>query len=340
MTQTTDKDILATGFDWSKSPFLLSKNSLFGGVFFVRAFKSSLFVVLVLAVWLVSPGREADAFQSGSRSLIVCSTTQVADFTRQVAGDDWEVRCVLAPGQDPHTYQVTTRDAKWVAEADLCIENGWELEGKHWMRTLANNAGRPIVTCVDGIAPLELSAHGTLIRDPHAWFTPKNASVYVRNITRALIRLDPDRKEQYEARAQLYLGQLGVLHNWILSQVNAIPAARRTLVSHHDAFGYFCRQYGFQSFSPEGWSTGDEVGGGPSVERRQETIDAVRKFGVRSIFVETTLNPRMIEQMALEAGVEIGGSLYSDSMGPPESAGETYLGMMRENVLTIVKGLR
>src|SRR3954453_19613493 len=91
------------------------------------------------------------------RKLIVVSTTQVADFARQIAGDRWEVRSILAPGQDPHLYDTKPGDAALVATADLCLENGWHLEGKDWMRRLADNAGKQLVTCVDGLEPLELA---------------------------------------------------------------------------------------------------------------------------------------------------------------------------------------
>lgn len=280
------------------------------------------------------------ALLAQERKLIVCSTTQVADFARQVAGDDWEIKSILAPGQDPHLYDTKPGDAALVARADLCLENGWHLEGKDWMRRLADNADKPLVTCVEGLQPLELEEHGEKVKDPHAWFTPRNASHYVRNITAALSRIDPDHKREYDARARLYLEELRVLNNWILAQLSEIPAEKRVLVTSHDAFNYFCREYKFTSQTPAGWSTGDEIGGGVTDKRRRETLEAIRKSGVRAIFVETSVNEKMIRTIADQAGVKIGGRLYSDSMGEPGSAGETYLGMMRENVLKIVEALR
>lgn len=272
--------------------------------------------------------------------LIVCSTTQVADFARQIAGDRWEVQSILASGQDPHLYETKPGDATLVAKADLCIENGWHLEGKDWMRRLADNAGKPLVTCVDGLQPLELEADGEKVKDPHAWFTPRNASHYVRNITSAISNADPKNKREYDARATLYLDELRVLNNWILKQLSEIPAEKRVLVTSHDAFNYFCREYKFTAKTPAGWSTGDELGAGVTEERRRQTLEAIRKSGVKAIFVETSVNDKMIRTIADQAGVKIGGRLYSDSMGEPGSAGESYVGMMRENVLTIIEALR
>lgn len=278
---------------------------------------------------------------SGAEKLkIVCSTTQVADFVRQVVGDRCEVKSILSAGQDPHLYRIRPQDAKLVAAADICFDNGLHLEGKDWMRSLAKDAGRPIVSCAVGVEPLKLEDAGESDTDPHAWFTPKNASVYVRNILKEVVKHDPDHKAAYEARAKLYLDELRVLHAWILEQVNQIPPQKRVLVTSHDAFGYFCREYGFRSQAPTGWSTDQEIGGGATPERIRATAKAIRDQGIRAIFIETSMSPKVIEEIAKEAGIKVGGELYSDSMGASGTGGETYIGMMRENVLTIVEAMK
>jgi manganese/iron transport system substrate-binding protein len=245
---------------------------------------------------------------------------------------------VLAAGQDPHAYRTTAADSRDVANADLCLENGWNLEGHGWMRKLAEGAQRPIRTCVQGVTPLQTDDASGDVKDPHAWMDPANAWIYVKNIRDALSEIDPANAEKFAARAQLYSLQLRSLNVWIGSQVDKIPLQQRVLVSHHDAFGYFCQAYNFQARSPQGWSTAELKG--VSVAKQKEIVEMIRSEGVKSIFVETTLNKEMIESIAKDAGVEIGGELYSDAMGTPGSAGETYLGMMRENVLTIVQALK
>jgi manganese/iron transport system substrate-binding protein len=233
-----------------------------------------------------------------------------------------------------------------VLAADLCLENGLHLEGKNWMATLAGDAGKPLVTAARGLAPLEIRANGQSIADPHAWFSLANAALYVNNIVQALVKFDAANAEEYRARATLYLQQLRVLDAWIRAQVNRIEPQRRILVTTHDAFNYFCREYRFNadndylSIAPVGWSTGSEVGAGMTPERRRQVVASIRQAGAPAIFVETTINPKQIREIARETGVKIGGELYSDSMGPPGSAGETYIGMMRENVLLIVHALK
>lgn len=277
--------------------------------------------------------------------IVVASTTQIADFTRQIAGDSVQVVSILAPGADPHTYQPTPDDVQIVLGSALCIENGLHLEGKNWMATLAKDAAKPLVTATDGIQPLTIADDGETIADPHAWFSPKNVGVYVSNITRALIALHPQHTKEYTARASLYLQQLRVLDAWIREQVQRIPIQRRVLVTTHDAFNYFCTEFGFNadnnflSIAPVGWSTGAEVGAGMTPERRRKVVASITASGAPAIFVETTINPKQIREIASETGVKIGGTLYSDSMGPEHSAGETYIGMMRENILTIVTAL-
>lgn len=294
--------------------------------------------VLCFGVALVAGGG-GDVSET-RKPLVVCSTTQVADFARQVVGDRCDVRCILPAGADPHLYATRPEDARLVSQADLCVQNGLHLEGKDWMGTLARDANKRLVTCTQGVQPIELEANGEKVDDPHAWFSPRNAAIYVNNIVRAVSQLDPDGRESYEARASLYLGQLRELDGWIQKQVSQLPPNKRILVTSHDAFNYFCKAYGFQGRAPVGWSTGDEIGAGLTPQRRQQVVDSIRSFGVKAIFVETSVNPKLIREIASEAGVAIGGELYSDSMGEPGSAGETYIGMMRENVLTITQALK
>ena len=299
------------------------------------------FLLLLLLCCLIP--KLATAQKTEAKKVLVCSTTQVADFARHIVGDRWEVACVLSAGQDPHTYEVTGEDIALIKRADLCLQNGWNLEGHDWMGRQAHNQGKPLVTCVTGVKPLIIDQDGktedaTPVKDPHAWFDVENAMIYVTNIRNAIRDIDPQHAEEYNARAKLYLYQLRVLKQWVAQEVNRIPKQQRVLITHHDAFGYFARANGFKAVSPMGWSTGELSG--ISLGQRQQVVDQIRELGVKSIFVETSTETETLKAIAKETGIQIGGSLYSDAMGPPTSAGETYIGMLRENVLTIVNGLK
>jgi ABC-type Zn uptake system ZnuABC Zn-binding protein ZnuA len=302
-----------------------------------------LLLALFLAIAVALPAGAQETRETSAdfrKPVIVCSTTQIADLARQVVGDRCEVHSILAPGADPHTYMPTPGDAKLALQADLCLQNGLHLEGKNWMATLAKDAGKPIVSVTYGVKPIQLEAEGRKIKDPHAWFSPRNGAIYVNNIVRAVSKLDPAGKSEYEARAKLYLQQLRALDSWIREQFNVIPPKQRILVTSHDAFNYFAKAFGFTNKAPVGWSTGSELGAGVTPERRRQVVDSIKGYGVKAVFVETSVNPKLVREIARDAGVQVGGKLYSDSMGEAGTAGDTYIGMMRENVLTIVNALK
>jgi manganese/iron transport system substrate-binding protein len=284
----------------------------------------------------------ADAEKKTEPKTILCSTTQIADFTRQIVGDRCIVKCVLAAGEDPHTYVPGADDLADCANSDLCLRNGWNLEGNAWMKGMAEGSRKKLVTCIDGVKPRELEgSHGAedgmIVKDPHAWFDPANALIYVNNIRDAVCELEPKHADEFRMRADLYRLQLLALNRWIRESLSKIKKNRRILITHHDAFGYFSEKYGFVAESPVGWTTGEltEL----SLPDRQALVKYIRERGVPAIFVETSTNQDLLKGIAKEAGITIGEPLYSDAMGPEDSAGETYIGMMRENVLRIVSAL-
>ena len=196
--------------------------------------RRALVAAAALAVAATGTARSADnaAGEDGKRR-IVCSTTQVADFARQIVGDRCEVICILGEGVNPHVYQPVPGDSRLVESADLCIENGLHLEGKNWMGTLArDNGNKPLVTATRGVRPLDLEYEGQVIKDPHAWFDPRNAAVYVNNILAAVVEMDPTGEPGYRSRAELYLQVLRALDAWIEKQVAALHhVPRRTMSS-------------------------------------------------------------------------------------------------------------
>jgi len=269
-----------------------------------------------------------------NKPVAVATLTFVADMIQQVGGDRIDVHCIMKPGADPHIYKPVPGDLKMIGESDVVFINGLGIEG--WITDLVANAPgeRPVVTVTDGVkADRSEQFHGE--PDPHCWFDVKNAIVYVNNIEKGLVMVDPDNSEFYKQQAEKYRAQLSDLDQWAQTELAKVPAERRKLVTSHDAFHYFGNAYNFEVLAVQGVSTESQPNSGDVVNLIKELRDAQ----VPAVFVETSVNPKMLEYVAQEAGTRIGGELFSDSCGNPGTIEGTYAGMVQHNVTTIVNAL-
>ena len=269
--------------------------------------------------------------------LAVATISILADFVRAVAGDRLEVVSIVHVGGDPHTYEPVPSDARRIADADLVVRNGLGLE--RWLdRLIATNAKTRVVTATEGLVPL-VQADGTYEGhpDPHLWMDPVLAVAYVRNIEAALAERYPEHSAEFEQNARRYAERLEALDRDIAHELSGIGEEHRKLVTTHDAFRYFGRRYGVEVVATLwGISTERE----PSAREVRAIVDGIRKQGVRSVFVETTVNPALMLRIAEETGIHVGAPLYGDSVGPPGSGADTYVGMMRANASAVAEGLR
>lgn len=167
--------------------------------------------------------------------------------------------------------------------------------------------------------------------DPHAWQAVPNAVVYVRNIAEAFCTADLEGCDAYEANAAAYETKLEALDAEIKAAVAAIPPERRVIITSHDAFGYFEHGYGIDFIAPEGVSTESEA----SAADIAALIRQVREDNAAAIFVESITDRRLIEQIASETGLKVGGELYSDALSDANGPAATYIDMMRHNIGTI-----
>jgi ABC-type Zn uptake system ZnuABC Zn-binding protein ZnuA len=273
-----------------------------------------------------------------SRPKAVATINILADLVSQVAGDRVEVVSLIPVGGDPHTYEPVPKDVQRVAESQLVFYNGLGLE--KWLEELIENAGgrRVAVVLTQGLRPaVQTEGRYRGDPDPHLWMDPVFAKKYVENARDALVRFDPEGRATYERNAARALRELDALHAWIQQQVAQVPPHRRKLVTTHDAFRYFGQRYGFRVVGTIwGISTEDE----PSAQEIARLVDRIRAEKVPAVFVETTINPKLMERVAREAGVRVGEKLYGDSLGPSGSDADTYVKMMRHNVRAIVEALR
>lgn len=275
---------------------------------------------------------------SAGRPAAVATISIIADMVRAVAGDLVTVISIVHIGGDPHVYEPLPSDARALARAHIVFRNGLGLE--RWLDKLIGGAtaARPVITVTRGLPALVQSTgdyRGD--PDPHLWMDPAHAQVYVENIAAGLAGRFPRHAADFRRNADVYRRRLGGLSDWIAAEVAVIPPARRKLVTTHDAFRYFGERFGFTVVATIwGISTERE----PSAAEVAGIIRAVREAAVPAVFVETTVNPKLMRRIARDAGVTLGRPLYGDSVGDKGSGAETYTGMMQANTRAIVDALR
>jgi manganese/zinc/iron transport system substrate-binding protein len=268
----------------------------------------------------------------------------VADLVQQVGGDRVEVYQLIGPGIDPHLYKPTSGDAARLSKADVIFYSGLMLEGRmgDLFAKLAR-AGKKIYPTTESVPkdqltePEEFEGH----YDPHIWFDVSMWAETVPTILKGLSEVDPRSKDTYEKNAAHLLDRLTKLHEWCKDTAAQLPEAKRILVTSHDAYNYFGRAYGFKVVALQGVSTVSEA----ALADMVALVDFIKEQKVKAIFVETSVNPAAIQRVAEDAGIKIGGELFSDAMGEPgEKKGGfdvgTYDGMLRYNLTTIVNALK
>jgi manganese/zinc/iron transport system substrate-binding protein len=279
----------------------------------------------------------------GDRKIRVVATTgMVTDIVENVGGDRVDVDGLMGPGIDPHLYKATEGDVIRLADADVVFYNGLHLEAKlaEVFERMGGQARTVAVT--DGIPRDGLIASRAFgaSYDPHVWFDVSLWMASTRETRDALADLDPEHAATYRANAARYLADLAKLDGYVRERAAEVPRERRVIITAHDAFNYFGQAYGFEVRGLQGISTVTEAGTGDV----QELADFIVERRIPSIFVESSVSPRMIQAVEEAVGargfdVAVGGSLFSDAMGDPGTPEGTYVGMVRHNVDTIVEGL-
>ena len=270
----------------------------------------------------------------GQKKIVTSSASMIWDMVDKIAGDKIENRLIVPIGGDPHTYSPTPADAQKVATSDLVFINGLTFEG--WITELIENSGTKgeTITVTDGLTPISSSQYKNAY-DPHAWMDVSLAQTYISNILDGLIRLDPDNEGFYESNYRAYSQKLKELDSYIQKRITEIPEKQRLLITSHDAFSYFGKKYGLEVQGIIGISTESEAQTSDIIRISK----AIKDSGVPAIFVESTINPKLIKQIATDNGVAIGGSLYADSIGEKNSSGNTYYNMLKSNTDVIVDAL-
>lgn len=307
-------------------------------------------IVLALGVLLVAGCTKLDPkaapIDISNRPIRVVATTNiVADLVRVVGGDRVDVHALMGPGVDPHLFKASAGDVARMAGADVVIYNGLHLEGKMTEVFEQMHArGIPTLAVAEHAVPDTLRRESALFQgnyDPHVWFDVALWRRACETVQEFFAELDPAHAGIYDSNSVAYTETLEVLDAYVAEQALSVAAAQRVLVTSHDAFGYFGRAYRFEVRGLQGISTATEAG----TADVQEVAEMVATRRIPAMFVESSVSPRGIEAVreavrARDFDVVIGGTLYGDALAAPDMPAGTYLGMVRQNIDTIVRALK
>jgi ABC-type Zn uptake system ZnuABC Zn-binding protein ZnuA len=272
--------------------------------------------IALLLLALAGCGADGDARADG-RTRVVATTTQAADLVRQVGGAHVAVTQLLAPNTDPHDYEVRPHDLGALADADLVVRSGGDVDG--WLDEAIDGSGTDAKVLTLG--------HGMRLRgdDPHWWQDPRNALIAVHEIEAAL-----------HLRAPAYERELKRLDGQVAACIDKVPRAQRTLVTTHDALGYYAARYGIDVVGTVIPSLSTEAQ--PSAGDTAALIKTIEDTGVNAIFAESSVNPKVEAAIARETGAKVGKALWADSLGPEGSDGATYVQSIESNTKALVEG--
>ena len=302
-------------------------------------FIRKLIPVLILASLLLAACGRSSSTASNSGLKVIASTTFLTDLAQNVAGDRLQVESLLPPGADPHEYQAVPSDVQKVAESMAVIVNG--LDYDQFIQPLLDNAGgaRLVIIASDGLEARQMEEEtGETVTDPHMWMVPTRVIKYVENIRDGLTEADPDGVDVYKANADAYIFQLKELDTWITEQVAQIPQDRRLLVTNHDSLGYFAEDYGFTVIGTIVPGVSSEAA--PSAQQMAALIDEINSTGAPAVFLNTSDNPDLADQVAAETNITVVTDLYIETLSASDGPAATYIDMMKYNVTQIVEVLK
>jgi len=262
-------------------------------------------------------------------------STILTEIAQQVGGDRVEVMGLVKAGVDPHDFEPSPEDLKAVSHAQLVLASGKGMEG--YLVKLRESAPQAHFIEVGKALPslrLKLELNAATIEDPHWWHSIANVEQAVRVVQQALTQLSPNDKETFSQRAAAYEQRLQNLEQWTRVKLAELPRDKRKLVTSHDAFQYFARDYGFQLYPIEGVSTEDQ----PSSRKVINLIATIKEQQVKAVFFESIENPKVITEITRETGAKVGGELYADGLGTGDAS--TYEGMFKHNVTIMVESLK
>lgn len=293
---------------------------------------------LSLALLLVVCSCRSSENEKG-QPYILATTGMIGDILKNIAGDVITVKVLMQPGVDPHLYKASLGDLEKIMYADLIFYNGLYLEGK--LSTIFEKQRRlkPTIGLGDYLDdPIKL---GKDQYDPHIWFDVQNWISLSEATLDTLSKIYPENEKEFIINTEAYIKKLEKLDIWVRLKIKELPANRRIMVTAHDAFNYFGRAYGIEVRGLQGISTLTDFG----LRDVSNLVTFIVNHNIPAVFVESSVSTRSLNAVISGAKsrghlTEVGGFLFSDSMGEEGTVEGTYEGMIRHNVSTIVDALK
>jgi zinc/manganese transport system substrate-binding protein/manganese/iron transport system substrate-binding protein len=300
----------------------------------VIALRLGLAVVALASILAIAGcGAASGSPSTGDRIRVVATTTVLADLVARVGGDRVSVASLVPPGGEVHTFDPSPGDVSRVAEAHLVVANGLGLDA--WVLELVTGAGGDAATIELAAA---VDATDYIVTEgrpnPHLWLDPTLAAAYGRSIAAALGEIQPASRDAFGNAGEAYATHLAGVEDELHRQLEAIPDARRRIVSFHDAFPYFARAFDLEIVG----SILESPGQDPSAGELAALVETIRETGATAVVSEIQFSPNLARTVAAETGAEVVSDLYTDTLGPPPV--DSYEGLLRWDVQRLVEALR
>jgi zinc/manganese transport system substrate-binding protein len=296
----------------------------------------------ILAIGLVSLLPVAAV--AADKLRVVATFSVIADMVHNIAGDHVDLTTIVGPDGDTELYQPTVADIPKVASARILFMNGLSDDFEPWLEPLlkqARFAGTKVIVS-RGVRALSAEDEHPMggrpkatVLDQHAWLDPRNGIIYVRNIADVLARIDPGNADAYRSRASSYTRQLRELDAWAHAEIDAVPVAKRRVLSSHDSLQYLAVAFKITMISVFGWTNKVE----PSAADLSRLADQIQRDQVKALFLDSITDPRAIERIGKETGAVIGGTIYGDALSQPDGPAPTYVDMIRHDITTLKAGM-
>ncbi len=266
----------------------------------------------------------------------VTTFTVIADIARNVAGDKAIVQSITKPGAEIHNYQPTPKDIVRAKNADVILWNGLNLE-RWFARFLEDVRDVPNVIVSEGITPLSIYEGPYKDKpNPHAWMSTENALIYIENIRRTFVKLDPENEQSYNQNAKTYAEKVRAIKTKLVKNLSDIPADKRVLVTSEGAFSYLAKDLDMKEAYL--WPMNADQQGTPQQVRK--VIDLIREKNIPVVFSESTISDKPARQVAAETPAIYGGVLYVDSLSEAGGKVPTYLDLLNVTTETIASGFK